>query len=569
MSSYKLANDAPVDTRFVAFNERIKPWAVYSQNYEEAIIAAILNRIGVKHYYCVEAGAADGKFMSNTRLLTDAGWKTLLVEPDADDFAKLKEQFGGNPKVHLRQCLLAAKPEGEHETTIDGLLASVNAPEDPDVFVLDIDSAEYFLTLSMVRYKPRVFVVEFDPDTDPMFIPEHRGKGQAGQMALRYACEARGYDVICRTATNLICVRKDLSPMLMEPGERVQAGANDGDESDCQWFTMKTQSRGLTADLTRLDFVTEKQGCNNKVIPGQRFCATHIELPSSKRGESPIAPATETPQRFQVFAAGRWQETGDGLKVEVLPEELDAANAGKLPTRALTSETRPVRIAACMSIPRLGYLDAYDGVVTALQHAGISRSLAFGVYWHHSLSRGVERILEPVDHNDEPFDYVLLIDYDSFVTPDDVIALATTLAAHPEADAIVPMQIKRGGNLELLAEMNGRDLTQDLVLIESGHFGFTLFRREFFEKLPKPWFRESSDPDGGWNDGRCDADIGFWRNAKEAGLKTYMATKIIIGHGEEVVSYPRIVGGKIEKIYQSTIDWRNTKERPAGIGVIR
>lgn len=275
-------------------------------------------------------------------------------------------------------------------------------------------------------------------------------------------------------------------------------------------------------------------------------------------------------ERWQVFAASRWQDLFDGAQIDVANEQ-EAADykANKLPVRRLESTKQQIRIAAVMSLPRVGFLDSYESICQALATAGIPRHLGWGVYWHHSLSRGIVAALEATDPEGYEYDYILTADYDSFVLPEDVTALATILAQHPEVDAVVPMQIKRGGSLEVLAGWSGgRDLTREFIPIDTGHFGFTLFRRSFFDQMPPVWFKESADENGHWGANRTDADIAFWRAAKAAGLNTVLATRVVLGHGEEVISYPRIVNGKIEKVYQSAIDWQANPVRPEGIGVI-
>lgn len=502
MSSYNLPKDAPVDERFTAFLQSVKPLNLYSQHGEDGILAAIFERIGTANKWCFECGAADGLFFSNTRRLIDAGWNAILIECDGGDFTKLRERYTDAPRVCLMQAFLVAdKRDNLTEITLDGVLARFRAPEEIDLVVLDIDSQEYYIVNSLTAHRPRVLVVEYDPLAEPMFIPELRGKGQAGLMAMRYVCEARGYEAICKTPTNLICVRKDLAPMLMD---------------------------------------------------------APVEMP---------AQVEPTAAKQQVFAAGRWQDI-DG-QIEVADDaELEAAKTGKLPMRTLVSDgAQKINIALCMSVPRLGFLDAFYELMSVVQRAGLAVNIGFGVFWHHSLSRSIKNALECTEVH---HDFILTADYDTFATPDDLLALAKLLANSPEADCIVPLQAKRGIETEILATFDKANLYHDLIPITSGHFGFTLFRREFFERMPKPWFWEKADADGDWggeDKGRIDADMGFWRNAADAGLKTYLAPKIVIGHGEEMVSYPVIEGGKVRKTYQTVNDWLRSRTKPEGIGV--
>ena len=317
MSSYHTKPGAPVDTRYKAFNEGIKLWNVYSQSCEDSILAAIFERIGTANKWCFECGAADGLFFSNTKLLIDQGWSAVLVEPEGDDFAKLQSLYLENKNVYVDDTFIVAS---KRFATIDDVLARYSSPKDIDLVVIDIDSQDYYLLNSIIAHRPRVILVEYDPDADPMFIPELNGPGQAGHLALRYVAEARGYSVICRTATNLICVRKDLAKLLEEQPK-------------------------------------------------------------------------QTP-REQVYAAGRWQDV-DAEVIEVHPDEFEVAKVGKLPTRQLVSEgLKSPRIAFCLSIPRLGFLRPFEGLLDVGHAAKADRLTGDGVFWHHSLSRGLKRAIE-------------------------------------------------------------------------------------------------------------------------------------------------------------------------------
>lgn len=280
-----------------------------------------------------------------------------------------------------------------------------------------------------------------------------------------------------------------------------------------------------------------------------------------KTANSPIT-------RTQVFAAGRWQDLSGEVQCAT-QEEVDAANAGQLQTRTIVlGEKRAARVALCMSTPRIGFLRPLERLLAIMHNVGVSVFTGDGVFWHHALSRSIKNACEFYFETDgEGFDFILTGDYDSYVQPEDIKAIVELLGRSPEADCIVPLQMKRGGTGEILAGGENMNLTQSLMPIKTGHFGFTLFRKEFFEKLPRPWFYEKPDADGHWGEGRVDADIGMWLNAQKAKLNVMLAPGIVIGHGEELVVYPRIVNGKPEKIYQAVNDWLSATTKPEGIGV--
>lgn len=55
--------------------------------------------------FFLEAGALDGLFMSNTKILEDLGWDGILVEPSLTAARKCKE----NRKATIEQCALVSK----------------------------------------------------------------------------------------------------------------------------------------------------------------------------------------------------------------------------------------------------------------------------------------------------------------------------------------------------------------------------------------------------------------------------------------------------------------------------
>lgn len=217
MSQYS-AEGKPPDTRFSAFLSGVKRWNVYSQWGEDAILSAIFDRIGVTNRWCGEIGAADGLFFSNVRGFIEQGWWAVLVEADREQYEKCAQLHTSNGRVKCLNYIAVApgltSAGNVAQATVDELLDMANAPRDLDLLSIDVDGQDYYLFNSLMRYQPRVVVVEYAPDADRMHIPPLNQPGQAGIDAVRYVAEARGYDVICATQTNLICVRKSLSHLL-------------------------------------------------------------------------------------------------------------------------------------------------------------------------------------------------------------------------------------------------------------------------------------------------------------------------------------------------------------------
>jgi len=178
-----------------------------------------------------------------------------LIEGDPAQFEKLLALYPVNEpgqRVWLHNCYVTV----DGDTRIDSLLAKVNAPKDLDLLVCDVDGQDYYLFNSMLEYRPRVVLCEYDPAAEPMFIPALGGPGQAGQRAINYVGNARGYTPICRTKTNVVFLRNDIVPALEASvtGESpaLASPASDKDHIRVQAI-MTTPRYGLTSTFGAIE----------------------------------------------------------------------------------------------------------------------------------------------------------------------------------------------------------------------------------------------------------------------------------------------------------------------------
>ncbi len=215
--------------------------------------------------------------------------------------------------------------------------------------------------------------------------------------------------------------------------------------------------------------------------------------------------------------------------------------------RGVKSEKKePVKrsISAVMSMPRITFTDTFTCVMKHIVARGIPFIRSSGVFWGQCLTRMIETACKK-----EGLDYLLTIDFDTWFEYEDVIRMVDLLEKNPDYDAVMPVQIKRECDsvLSSIANPNGGEngsipvsYFENNPIIEAnhGHFGLTVFRKSCFDKIKKPWFIPKADANGGWNEGRTDEDIMFWRNFKEAGLKLGLATRVKVGHLELVITMP-------------------------------
>lgn len=228
------------------------------------------------------------------------------------------------------------------------------------------------------------------------------------------------------------------------------------------------------------------------------------------------------------------------------------------------SGTKPdmpeIAVSAVMSVPRLGFMDNFFSAIEAFPGLGVKLRRYQGAYW----GQCIERVMEESLAEDSP-DAILAVDYDSIFTRRDVAMLMQLMCCHPEADAIAAVQAARGRATPLFTlgadapSVDGRIATSafagDLTRAETAHFGLTLIRADKLRGFAKPWFRDVPDQDGGWGEGRTDADVNFWRQWQAAGNSLFLANRVPIGHLELGVLWP---GSDLGAISQPVADWRKS-----------
>jgi hypothetical protein len=212
---------------------------------------------------------------------------------------------------------------------------------------------------------------------------------------------------------------------------------------------------------------------------------------------------------------------------------------------------------AVLSAPRFGPTIHMRYAFRAFTQAKVPYQIAGGAYWHQVMSQVLE---DQIEHGSK---YIITCDYDTIFTPQDVMELYRLMESVPDADAICALQSKRGdqgvalfgmkdddGNL--ITSMPAYNMERNVLPITTGHFGLTIFRSEKLAAMPRPWMNSTPNDDGVWDDGKVDADINFWHNWKKHGNALYLAPRVIVGHLQEMVTWPK---NDMKPLYQTTSDY--------------
>ena len=170
-------------------------------------------------------------------------------------------------------------------------------------------------------------------------------------------------------------------------------------------------------------------------------------------------------------------------------------------------------------------------------------------------------------------EYLLTIDYDTFFTKEDVehlFAMAMTF----QCDAITGLQTKREDGRPMLTLKGTLDnppeggttslpaswFAEPVQEVDTAHFGLTVISTAALKRAKKPWFWSKPDPSGGWSDGRQDSDIFFWANWRESGNRVFVSPRVVLGHGEYVVTWP---GRNLTSpVFQWANEFTSTSKRP-------
>jgi len=190
---------------------------VFSQSGEDGIIAEIFRRVGTTNRVFVECAPGNG-VENNTLYLLTLGWKGLWIECDPKNFDAIANNFARQIKdgtLFLDQGPALAE-------NFQSLLDKASIPPEFDLLSLDIDGNDYWVWKNLVRYRPRVVVIEYNAIFPPGcewvmdYDPDARWDGSsdfgASLTALERLGGEKGYQLVgCSlNGVNAFFVREDL-----------------------------------------------------------------------------------------------------------------------------------------------------------------------------------------------------------------------------------------------------------------------------------------------------------------------------------------------------------------------
>lgn len=190
--------------------------SVTSQFGEDGIIAKILEIIGTANRWCVEFGAWDGRYLSNTwDLINNSNWNAVLIEGNPQRAERLRHSHQARAGEVFVECAYVG---WEGANSLDAILSRTPIPTDFDVLSIDIDGNDWHVWQALSRYRPRLVVIEFNPtaSNDLFFVqdPDPAINQGASLRALVDLAREKGYELAATTIINGLFVRAEDFPKL-------------------------------------------------------------------------------------------------------------------------------------------------------------------------------------------------------------------------------------------------------------------------------------------------------------------------------------------------------------------
>ncbi len=194
------------DLKIYSFNR-------FSQNGEDGIIEEIIRRLRLneqKENWCVEFGAWDGIYLSNTFNLVLQGWNAVYIEGDQKRFKDLLKTSKKHNNIFPINDYVSKNRESK--SSLNNLLKKNKLPKNFDLLSIDIDSFDLEVWESLDNYNPKIVIIEINSSYPPGVIKWHSNKyknlcGNSFSATLIVAKE-KGYSLVCHTG-NMILIKDE------------------------------------------------------------------------------------------------------------------------------------------------------------------------------------------------------------------------------------------------------------------------------------------------------------------------------------------------------------------------
>jgi hypothetical protein len=183
----------------------------HSQSGEDGIIKKILNILSNTNKWCVEFGAWDGLYLTNTRrLILAEGYSAILIEANKKKFENLKLNYSNHKDTVTPINRFVGFGDDDN---LDCILANTEIPPDFDLLSIDIDGNDYHVWKRLALYRPKLVVIEFNQTipSEVRFVQKKNPALNQGAsiLSLYELGKEKGYELVCVLSYNAFFVRKE------------------------------------------------------------------------------------------------------------------------------------------------------------------------------------------------------------------------------------------------------------------------------------------------------------------------------------------------------------------------
>jgi len=186
---------------------------------EYQLLREIFDRLNIGVGVACEFGAWDGMTASNTfGFVKNGGWECVMMETDNNKFQDLLKTAENYPSIRpYRKTIHYLPGKG---ILLDEFFESIDPIcNDLDLLSIDVDSCDYHIWKSLVKYSPKVVIIEANRLNLDVIQQEgipHKGTlgGSTSYKPMIKLGEDKGYTLVA-TLHNLIFVRNNLVEKLI------------------------------------------------------------------------------------------------------------------------------------------------------------------------------------------------------------------------------------------------------------------------------------------------------------------------------------------------------------------
>jgi hypothetical protein len=187
---------------------------VHSESGEDGMIRRAFQVFPDLQKWCVEFGAWDGRFHSNThRLIEQEGWRGVLIEADANRYRELERHYARNDKAICVNTMV----DFAGKNSLDAILSRTEIPRDFDLLSIDTDGTDWHLWRTLTSYRPKLVVIEFNlsipNDIDFVQAADHTVHQGSSLAALARLGKQKGYELVAVSEGNAFFVVRELFPL--------------------------------------------------------------------------------------------------------------------------------------------------------------------------------------------------------------------------------------------------------------------------------------------------------------------------------------------------------------------